>query len=706
MSNHGAFPVGECLLIYPPFADPTWPYVSLPTLKGYLGRRGIEVTVRDWNVEAFSFLTAASTIGEWRQQLAVRFAELNGRDSLTLSEQMEYRRVVEALPLLQQDFGALLAVMREEGSFYDRAAYGGARDGLEDLFRIMEAVCFPFRFSCNRADHLVAPWDFSLLDFYIDNCKSPLDRFYRSQLAELASPKFVGISLTFISQIPEVFYLCRLIREAFPDCFLMLGGPCVDLMVRHGRPEVTARILDYVDGITMQEGEKTLEQLLPLLAAGVPDQKHLACGRSSSIHGASDTGPSLACGRSSSIHGASDTGPSLACVPNLITRDKLSGKIQQGPPWVLDLAESAAPDYSDLDLSLYPAPSPMLLYSPTRGCYWNKCSFCGYGFNQSGAHSYREIPVPQAVADLRRMQEQFGTANFYLSCDVLAPDYAFRLAQEIVDSGLEIYWSTDLRIEAAYTPERCRLLYRGGLRAVAFGVESCSPAVLRLMHKGTTPERIRSVNRHFHQAGISTAWMTFLGHPGEGLKEARATLDMLAAESTVVDQFIVGTFGLTPGSRIACRPQEFGIDSISYTSGDQFRLFPLYTERQSRVSDNDPRMEQLDDLIADLSSRYQLDHYPWAGAISTHHSFLYLLRYGQRVFAKAWPRPQKRRQRSAAGKKMRPRFSLAEQRRREERFMGHYLERALQPDTATGLTPLCFDHFQAALAREGGSSKK
>jgi hypothetical protein len=359
MSNHDAFPTGGFLLIYPPFADPTWPYVSLPTLKGYLRGRGIEVTVRDWNVEAFSFLTAASTIGGWRQRLAARYAELNGRDSLTLEEQMEYRRVAEALPLLQQDFCALLAVMRDEGSFYDRAAYGGARDGIEDLFRIMEAVCFPFRFSCNRADHLVAPWDFNLLDSYIENRQSPLDGFYRQQLAELAAPRFVGISLTFISQIPEVFYLCRLIREAFPHCFLMLGGPCVDLMVRHGRPEVVGRILDYVDGITLQEGEKTLEQLLPLLAEGIPDQKQLACGRSSSILG------------------ACDTGPSLACVPNLITRDKLSGTIQQGPTWVLDLAESAAPDYSDLDLSLYPAPSPMLLYSPTRGCYWNKCSFCG-----------------------------------------------------------------------------------------------------------------------------------------------------------------------------------------------------------------------------------------------------------------------------------------------------------------------------------------
>ncbi len=664
MSANRSLPAGESLLIYPPFADPTWPYVSLPTLKGYLGRRGISVQVRDWNVEAISFLTKASTIARWRQHLAARFQELNDRDSLTRSEQMEYRRVAEAMPLFQ-DFGAAVNTMRDAEGFYDRAAYAAARDSLEELFQIMEAVCFPFRFTCNRADHLVAPWDFQMLDSYIAGRTSPLDQFYRRQLAEVAAPRFVGISLTFVSQIPEAFYLCRLFREFFPDCFLMLGGPCVDLMVRHGQPEVTARILGYVDGITMQEGEKTLEQLLPLLAGG---------GRPDSAQ--------------------------LAIISNLITRDPVSGAIVQGPPAVLDMAESAAPDYSDLDLQRYLAPSPMLLYSPTRGCYWNKCSFCGYGFNQSGAHAYREIPVQQAVADLQALQEKYGVTNFYFSCDVLSPDYAFRLAQGILDAGLEIYWSTDLRIEAAYTPERCRLLYQAGLRAVAFGVESGSAKVLRLMHKGVTPERIRAVNRHFHQAGISTAWMTFLGHPGEGFQEAQATLDLLAAERKVVDQFIVGTFGLTPGSRIACRPEEFGIDSISYTAGDVFRLFPICSDRTARINAGDQRFAQLDAQIDDLSCRYQLDHYPWAGAISTHHSFLYLLRYGQRVFAKPWPLPQKKKKKAGAGKKIQPRFPLAGLRRREEEFMDHYLELALRPDPETGLTPLCFDHFQAALARE------
>ena len=650
---------GKPLLLFPPFADPTWPYVALPTLKAYLGLRGITVTVRDFNIEGLDYLLDAGTVAEWRQRLADRFHALNNRRRLTLYEQMEYWRVAEALAL-DRDFGHCAAVMRDGRQFYEKKAYLRGRNGLEELFRLMEAVFFPFRFGFNQANHLAAPWDFDLLDHYIAGRCSPFDRFYRSLLADLAPPPFVGLSLTFVSQIPETFYLCRLIREYFPACFIMLGGPCIDQIMRNATEQAISRIFDFADAAGMQEGEKTLEELLPLLAAGHPDPAR------------------------------------LAAIPNLVLRDRYSGAILRGPEWTLNLADSAAPDFSDLGLDRYLAPARLLLYSPTRGCYWNKCSFCCYGFNQSGRHLYREIPVGQAVADLRLLQEKFKVSNFYLSCDVLAPAYAMDLARRIIAEGLDIRWSTDLRIEAAYTPENCRLLHQAGLRAVAFGIESGADRVLRLMNKGITAELIRRINRNFHEAGIATSWMTFLRHPGETPQEAVQTLDLIEAESARIDQFIVGDFNLSPGSLIACRPEQYGIDAVYHTAGDLFRLFPLY--RMAETGGEDPD-DVPDDRIADLSRRYHLDHYPWAGAISTHHSFLYLLRYGQRAFAQGWHGTVQ-----AAARKPKTSaqctFPPAPARRREESFMHRYLARALRPGKDPRLAPLCFAHFQNAVHRE------
>ncbi|MBU0482969.1 MAG: radical SAM protein [Proteobacteria bacterium] len=653
-------PANSSFLIFPPFADPTWAYVGLPALKGFLARRGIDVSIRDYNIEGLYFLLAGKTMADWRQRLTSRLQALNRRQKLTLYEQMEYWRIAEALPLCR-DFFDCLAIMRDPAQFYNQKNYLRARDGFEDLFQVLAAVYFPFRFSFNRADHLLAPWDFKLLAYYIAEQRSPFDRFYRQQLADLGEPRFIGLSLTFVSQIPETFYLCRLIKELFPACFVMLGGPCIDQIVRNSDQKTVSRIFDYADAVGLQEGENTLEQLLPLLNSQCEDLER------------------------------------FAAIPNLMMKGTVPGSFVHGPALTFDLNEAATPDYADLELDRYLAPERLLLYSPTRGCYWNKCSFCSYGFNQSGRHAYREIPVARAVADLQAMQREFGVVNFYLSADVLAPTYALALAERIIAEGLDLRWSTDLRIETSYTPERCRLLYQSGLRAVAFGIESGSDRVLRLMNKGIDTALIRKINRNFHQAGISTSWMTFLNHPGETGQEAGETLALIDQQGSMVDQFIAGEFNLTPGSLISCHPEQYGIEAVYHTKGDVFRLFPLFNMAEN--SDGQEDEDALDEKIDKLSRRYHLDHYPWAGSISTHHSFLYLVHSGPRVFAKPWPAPAKKHRHKDSLLPVKLKFSPADCRRREDVFMERYLAEALQPGE-NGLTaPLSFDHFQKALQR-------
>src|SRR6185295_6969573 len=104
----------------------------------------------------------------------------------------------------------------------------------------------------------------------------------------------------------------------------------------------------------------------------------------------------------------------------------------RGPRHTLDLAKDALPpDYSDLDLDRYLAPSRTLLYAPTRGCYWGKCSFCYYGLTATA--TYREVPPERAASELAQLSRRYGVKNFYLSCDVLSPAYAVKLAQALLD---------------------------------------------------------------------------------------------------------------------------------------------------------------------------------------------------------------------------------------------------------------------------------
>jgi anaerobic magnesium-protoporphyrin IX monomethyl ester cyclase len=138
------------------------------------------------------------------------------------------------------------------------------------------------------------------------------------------------------------------------------------------------------------------------------------------------------------------------------------------------------------------------------------------------------------------------------------------------------------------------------------------------------------VNRRFHDVGIATEWMTFTGHPGETLTEALETVDWIERERDAVDLFIVGEFGLQAGSPIAQAPAAFGVTNIRLAEGDDLGLYPLYDEIGDPLTKREK--EELNRAVERISAAYTLRAYPWAGAVSTHHSLLWFIRHGTGVF--------------------------------------------------------------------------
>lgn len=609
----------ERLLLHPPFADPTQPYLSLPTLKGYLRARGLDARVIDLNLEATHWLLSHESLEGVGRRIGSRFVDLNRQGALSFEEQLEYRRLVDARPQIERILGAEpspLEVFRQRELFYDGEQYTRARRITEGYFEALSAAYWPYRFGFNHVAHTVVPWSFDMLSEYASGERSPLREFYEHYFAgpeqwdwergdqppvDLATIDFVGISIVFPSQIPEALHLARTLRERQPELFIALGGPGIHQVVVHLEPALQLRLLEYCDAIGLYEGEETLAQLFPRLAAWRAERDPR---------------------RRADL---------LREVPNLFFLDPRTGLGSMGPRWTMNLREEAVlPDYGDLDLDRYLAPSRTLLYAPTRGCYWGKCSFCYYGLTETATASYREIPPEQAASELGQLARRHGVKNFYLSCDVLSPAYAVRLAEALIEKGVKIRWSSDLKIEKYFTPERCALLAQSGLRSAAFGIESGSDRILELMRKGCDRATMTAVNRAFHAAGVATEWMTFTDHPDETLEEALATVQWIDEERDFIDCFIVGKFGLESGSHIAQEPQRYGIRRIYYAEGDELRLYALFSHVGGRRG---PETEELIEReLNRVAASWALAPYPWAGANSTHHTFLHLLEFGQSAF--------------------------------------------------------------------------
>lgn len=688
----------EALLIHPPFADPTQPYLSLPTLKGWLRARGLDARVLDLNIEGAAWLFGPEQLDLVGRRLGARFVDLNRTQALSLDQQREYKALVDARGKIEHAIGAeppLREVFQKREHFYDASTYAIARRKVEGYFEALSAAFWPFRFGFNQCTHNVVPWSFDLLEEYATGEKSPFEDFYDETFpdldtfdwsegalppVDLSQTGFVGISIVFPSQIPEALHLARMLKRRAPELFVMLGGPAIHQVAIHLEERLRLRLLSFVDAIGLFEGEKTLETLLPRVDA---------------LRAAEDA------------HARFEL---LRDVPNLMCVDPASDTVHIGPRWSLDLREAEAPDYSDLDLDRYWAPSRTLLYAPTRGCYWGKCSFCYYGLTETATAKYREIPPEKAAMELGQLSRRYGVKNVYISCDVLSPVYAVKLAQALIDKGVKIRWSSDLKIEEYFTPERCKLLYDSGLRSAAFGIESGSDRILTLMRKGVDRATLTRVNRAFHDAGVATEWMTFTDHPDESLEEAVDTVHWIAEQQDYVDLFIVGKFGLEAGSHIAQAPADYGVRKIYWADGDELRLYALYTHKGGRRSrEVDRAIEREIDLVG---AAWDLHPYPWAGANSTHHTFLHFLEYGPRVFKTHFQRAQAALRGKLpdppvahiAGLREKMRFNPERMAENEQAFLEGYLERALyttipsRGGTKTEVAPLSLADYEAAAA--------
>jgi hypothetical protein len=258
-----------------------------------------------------------------------------------------------------------------------------------------------------------------------------------------------------------------------------------------------------------------------------------------------------------------------------------------------------------------------------------------------------------------------------------------RLAEALIEKGVKIRWSSDLKIEKHFTPERCELLHRSGMRSAAFGIESGSDRILLLMRKGVDRATMTRVNRAFHDAGVATEWMTFTDHPDESVDEALETVRWIEEERDHVDLFVVGEFGLERGSDIARDPTRYGVRKVYYAEGDELRLYALFTQRAGRRSaDAKARIEAAIDRAA---APYALNPYPWAGANSTHHTFLHFLELGQSAFKTHFQKAggayfgalEDPRSSHITGLRERPRFSVQRLAESERRFFSEWLPRAL-----------------------------
>ncbi|MDD5182209.1 MAG: B12-binding domain-containing radical SAM protein [Candidatus Nanoarchaeia archaeon] len=212
-------------------------------------------------------------------------------------------------------------------------------------------------------------------------------------------------------------------------------------------------------------------------------------------------------------------------------------------------------DFSEYNKSDYLAKELIYPMRSCRGCFYGQCAFCTHSLNQK----YRELPV----AEIKKAIELNKMKYVFFIDDSITPKRLLEISDALKDS--KVKWWAQLRPTKELLGN-FKKLSAGGLKSVAWGVESGNQAVLDKMRKGTNVQDVKAVLKESHDAGIVNTVFIMFGFPGETKKEFMDTIDFLKENSANIDLVSTSVFGLQKGSTVYNNPKEFGITEIRETA--------------------------------------------------------------------------------------------------------------------------------------------
>ncbi len=560
------------LLLTPPMIQLNTPYPATAYLTGFLrqhaARLDLEVTQADPAIELFLRIFSRAGLAQILAELTARAAALGGEVEAPpsiahfLQHGAAYLATVDAVVRFLQGRDPGLALRIAGRSFLPEGPRFAAIDdgpGAQDDDPLTWA--FGMLGTTDRAKHLATLYIDDLADLVRDGIQPhfELSRYGERLAASAATfdplrdaleapptlvdaaldeiardlfrahrPELVGLTAPFPGNVYGAFRIARAIRAVSPTTRLVLGGGFVNTELR----ELTdPRVFDYLDFITLDDGERPLLALL----------EHLR----------DPTAPLLRTFVREAGRVVLRSDPSLHDVP---------------------LRDGGTPTYDGLPLdhylSLFEMLNPMhRLWSDGRwnkltvahGCYWKKCTFCDITLDYIARYDLASADL--LVDRIEALIAETGQTGFHFVDEAAPPAGLRALAERLLARGVVITWWGNIRFEKTFTPELAALLARSGCVAISGGLEVASDRLLALIDKGVTVEQVARVTRAFTDAGVMVHAYLMYGFPTETTQETVDSLErvrQLFAEGCLQSAFW-HRFAATAHSPVGQKPDLFGI---------------------------------------------------------------------------------------------------------------------------------------------------
>jgi hypothetical protein len=545
----------KLLLITPPFTQLNTPYPATAYLKGFLNTQDIDSTQVDLGIEVILALFSRQGLTKLFETIENTTFDLSENAARIIAFQQDYIQKIDAVILFLQGKNANLAHAICQDEFLPEAERFAQLDELDWAFGIMgnqdKAKHLATLFLEDLSDLIIETVDphfgFSRYAERLGRSASSFDEMYQALQLDLtyideitlellnqkilsSQPNFIAFSVPFPGNLYAAFRCAQFIKNNFPHIKTAMGGgfPNTEL-----RSVSDARVFEFFDFITLDDGEAPIQNLLELI-----EGKRLI----------------------------TNLKRTFVCIENEVKY------INNSETADFKQKDLGTPDYSDLFLEKYISVieivNPMhRMWSDGRwnkltmahGCYWGKCTFCDISLDY--IKIYEPATAKLLVDRMEEMMLQTGENGFHFVDEAAPPALMRELALEIIRRKLVVVWWTNIRFEKSFTSDLCKLLKNSGCIAVSGGLEVASDRLLKLIDKGVSVSQVAQVTRNFTESGIMVHAYLMYGFPTQTVQETIDSLEMVRQlfENGVLQSGFWHQFAMTVHSPIGLDPGRFDV---------------------------------------------------------------------------------------------------------------------------------------------------
>ncbi len=181
---------------------------------------------------------------------------------------------------------------------------------------------------------------------------------------------------------------------------------------------------------------------------------------------------------------------------------------------------------------------PFAAMVTSRGCPY-RCAYCSKPVFGS---QFRAQSPARVAEEMAYLKDRFGVKEiaFYDDSFTLDKKRVFAIAETIIEKGLKIAWTCETRVNLV-DRELLKYMKEAGCYAVAYGIESASPEIIKTLQKDITLEQVNDAVRDSREAGLQVIGYFMLGSPGETPETIRQTVDFSKELKVDFAQFSVTT---------------------------------------------------------------------------------------------------------------------------------------------------------------------